>query len=154
MTHDRKVTAAALTDNIARMMENCTRRVGMVLSAIWIISAIGGCVDLRKTYVEPQTAGDSVAVLSGTGGCYVVEIDEAKVTSAESINDKGGNQVKLSPGPHRLNVYVSTSHASGLVAFAFTGEAGHVYDFAPDPDLPYHVKVHDRATGQTVPYGS
>jgi hypothetical protein len=101
--------------------------LGMVL----MIGTVG-CVDHRPIYVEPAPIPGATAKLKGAWGTYILEVDWARVKSADfQLPTFGWNAVRVSAGVHQLTVVYGSSGSSVKHWFSFRCDADHTYELSP-----------------------
>jgi hypothetical protein len=124
--------------------------VAVGLVALWIASTCG-CIDPRKTYVEPAAEPPTqTALLTSSGSCYIIEVDGQKMASGQQINEAGGNSVRVNAGMRKLRVYKTDPRNAAIWEFSFLFEPGHGYELTPESGTTYNLLMRDKNTGKTV----
>ena len=126
--------------------------------------AVGCASDDRPGYVAPSAAKSDVAILKGAYKVTIGEVDGDPVDF--HFNLANNNEVAVTPGTHKLLVYVGTlggspSSQSGLSLnvnlgpdpenrFAFVCERAHTYEFSRRSVFNGKLMVTDKNTGQSM----
>jgi hypothetical protein len=137
-----------------------------------VLILLNGCSqDTGPKYVAPQGRATDLAVLKGTWGTYVCEVDGAGVEGGAGIGIFGGSSVTVRPGTHSLMVVVDDAGGGGPAApakpglslqmtynpdgdgvnrFSFVCEKGHTYEFSRRHLFTKKLKVTDKNTGRSM----
>src|SRR5439155_7872147 len=122
---------------------------------------LNGCSqDSGPTYVAPQGRTTDLAVLKGTWGTYVCEVDGVGVEGGAGIGIFGGSSATVVPGTHSLMVVVDDASPGGAAPArpglslqmsynpggdgvnrsSFVREKGHTYEVSRRHLVTKHLK--------------
>lgn len=143
-------------------MLSCTKDRNLkifTLFSLLAVTLLSGCEDERPAFEEPTLSPAEVVTLTGIQGCYITEMDGARVACPAAETVAGGNSIKIEPGEHefRLHFQIYALAPAGMVNPAtllkpddssslhednnwwlrYTFKAGHHYHFTGGN--PFHI---------------
>lgn len=109
-----------------------------------------GCADNRPPYVEPMLVPGETVSLTGGWGYYVTEVDETRVDSGNVTFSLGGNNVRLTPGEHRLCIHWQGPNSWREWRFKCVFWGGHAYQFGAVNLVNTNLEITDTRTKQSI----
>lgn len=140
-------------------------RTKSLVANSWITLVVGaGCVVCAgcsssmwemQEYRPPALTSGQGAIVKGSNGIYVVDIDNQNVRVGPSGNPGiGGNEVLLAPGKHRVRVERAVADVAITLRYSLSSKATFEHTFAPGHSYEVHhvidFEMVDETTGQTI----
>jgi hypothetical protein len=143
---------------IKRSSTSPAREYLVVFGAALLFAMLaGGCASTPSYYVEPQLPAEQLAVINSGSVKYSYRRVSISTIDGRELDHVHGS-IRLSPGPHRLKLFVSSSGLAilfGEVELYLEAQARRTY--AIGGTIEYgtaHVWITDDATKQVVAQGT
>ena len=127
------------------------------LGGLVMVGLFVGCAkDVRPIYQPPSLAADQAVTIKGESGWFVDDVDGARLDDSHVAMTVpfaivGGNDTRITPGPHRIRAVFNSNNTTGHCRFHYTFVAGHTYTLEPR-SLLFNVALQmtDNTTNQVV----
>ena len=126
-------------------------RIGIVSAGLLVL--VGCAEDKRPVYAPPTLVPNQTVTLKGIKATFIDGVDGSRVDGPQNYQSvpfagmTGGNEVLVTPGPHkvRVNVYSSgaTFNSTDSQDMTVNCVAGHIYQFQPRSNFNHSPKVTD-----------